>query len=87
MVIIDIKVVPKASKSEVVGYVGELLKIRISSIPENGKANKALCRFVALKLGLSESDVIVVSGLKSRTKSLEINLDISKEDVETKLRK
>jgi|GEM_PF-6649409 uncharacterized protein (TIGR00251 family) len=37
-----IKVVPNASKTEITGWLGDSLKIRLQAAPQDGKANKAL---------------------------------------------
>jgi len=37
-----IKVVPNASKTEITGWLGDSLKIRLQATPQDGKANKAL---------------------------------------------
>ena len=37
-----IKVVPNASKTEVTGWLGDSLKIRLQATPQDGKADKAL---------------------------------------------
>jgi uncharacterized protein (TIGR00251 family) len=37
-----IKVVPNTSKTEITGWLGDSLKIRLQAAPQDGKANKAL---------------------------------------------
>lgn len=67
-----VRVTPKASKDEVVGWrEGELL-VRVSAAPEGGKANAAVCRLLAKRLGVSRSRVRILSGTTSRHKVLEI---------------
>ena len=53
--LLEIRVVPNASKNEVTGLLGDQLKIRIQSPAKEGKANKALVAFLAKKLGISKS--------------------------------
>jgi uncharacterized protein (TIGR00251 family) len=67
-----VKVVPNASQDELVGWLGESLKIRISAPPTDGKANERLCDFFAERLGLSRGAVSLVSGASSRQKILSI---------------
>ncbi len=67
-----IHVVPRASKSEICDYQGDALKVRLQAPPVEGKANKALCAFIAEKLGLPLRDVTFASGTTSRHKTLRI---------------
>ena len=65
------------------GEGGTLLKVRVSAIPEKGKANKALIALVAKSLGIAKSSVSLASGDTSRKKILRIDGD--PEDVMKKL--
>jgi uncharacterized protein (TIGR00251 family) len=69
---LKIKVVPNASKSEIMGWVGDSLKIRIQAVPEDGKANKALIEFLSRKFNLSRRSVELVAGETSREKRVRI---------------
>jgi len=44
---LTIKVAPNARKDEIVGLVGQRLKVRVSAPPEEGRANKAVCKLIA----------------------------------------
>ena len=70
--IVEVQVIPKSSCSEVVGWEGDILKIRIAAIPDKGKANKELIRFLAKKLKIAKSQITIVSGEKSRRKRLQV---------------
>ncbi|MFZ4572890.1 MAG: DUF167 domain-containing protein [Phycisphaerales bacterium] len=59
---IALKVVPGSRREEVAGMLGERLKIRVSAPPEDGKANRAVCRVLAEALGADERDVTIVVG-------------------------
>lgn len=69
-VIISIYVQPRASKNEVVGLQGDELKLRLTSPPVEGAANKLCREFLAKLLGLAKGQVSLVSGDKSRHKRL-----------------
>ena len=53
----------------------EHLKVRVSAIPEKGKANQALLAFLAKKLGLAKSKLSLISGETQRKKILRIEGD------------
>ncbi len=67
---LDIRVAPKCSNARVVGEHGMQLKISLCSAPEGGAANEELIRFLAKRLGISKSRVILQSGFKSRSKRI-----------------
>ena len=64
---------PGAKKTECAGLHGEALKIRLAAPPVDGKANEALLRFVAERLKLPKSAVILKSGQTSRHKVVEVS--------------
>lgn len=65
-----VHVVPCASKSELCGLQGDALKVRLQAPPVDGKANKALCAFIADTLRIPAHDVTLASGATGRHKSL-----------------
>ncbi|HET9402215.1 MAG TPA: DUF167 domain-containing protein [Candidatus Acidoferrales bacterium] len=67
-----VRVQPRASASEIVGEVQGALKIRVTAPATEGRANEALCRFLAARLKAPQSAVRIVRGEHSRTKQLEI---------------
>ena len=76
---IVVKIIPRSSKNEIVGWENNQLKIRVKEIAEKGKANDELIDFLAKILKLAKSNIIIVKGHFSRTKKIEIqNLSIEK---------
>ena len=73
MCVIQVKVVPKASRDEIAGWLGDRLKIRVSAPPERGKANAAVEKLLAETLGLPPSAVRVVAGATTPLKAVEID--------------
>ena len=63
---------PGAKKSAVKGEHGDRLNIALNAPPVDGKANAALCGFLAERLGISKSSVRLAAGEKSREKRLEV---------------
>lgn len=70
--LLTLHIQPGAKKTELVGEHGDALKIRLAAPPVDGKANEALIQFVAARLGVARSDVILKSGQSSRRKVLHI---------------
>jgi uncharacterized protein (TIGR00251 family) len=77
----SVKAVPGASRSGIVGWLGEDLKIRIQAPATDGKANDALCEFLAAEFGLPKSAVRIASGYSSRKKIVEAD-GLSREALE-----
>ena len=63
---------PRASRSEVVGEHGDMLKVRVAAPPVDGAANAELVRFLAKRVGVAPSLVTVVGGDTGRSKVIEI---------------
>jgi len=66
-------VTPKAGRDEVAGWRGSELAVRVTTAPEGGKANAAVCKVVAGVLGVPKSSVRVARGETSRHKVLTID--------------
>lgn len=62
---ITVKVTPRAGKSEVVGWEGDVLKVRVKAAPEHGEANEEVERLLSKYFN---AEVEVVGGRKSRRK-------------------
>ena len=68
-----VKVVPGASRSELAGWMGETLKVRVTAPPEGGRANRMLAELLAAALGTPRSAVRVVAGAGSARKQVAID--------------
>ena len=78
-VIFELRVSPRASRSEIVGMHGGALKVRIAAAPVDGAANAELIKVLAKYLGVAKSDISIVSGETSKNKRIKIeNLSVSK---------
>ncbi len=69
---LTVKIQPGAPKSEITGWEGDALKIRIAAQPIDGKANDALIAFLAKTWKLKRSDIRIVHGTSGRLKYLEV---------------
>jgi uncharacterized protein (TIGR00251 family) len=67
-----VQVQPNAKKTEVVGLIGDALKIRLHAPALEGKANEALIRFLADSLKLPKSAITLTHGQSNRRKLLEL---------------
>jgi uncharacterized protein (TIGR00251 family) len=71
-VLLWIKAVPGSSRSQISGFLGERLKIRIAAPPEDGKANAAICELLAEALAVKPRDVSIHSGQTHQEKVIRI---------------
>ena len=69
----SVRVVPRASRSEVVGLHDGALKIRIAAPPVDGAANAELVRALAKSLGVSQSEVEILRGHTGRSKAIRVS--------------
>jgi len=71
--VVLIKVLPRSSSNQIVGREEGVFKVKLTAPPVEGKANKALKELLAKRLGLSKRDVEIISGERSRLKSVLIH--------------
>ncbi len=69
---IKLKVIPNSSKSEVKEENG-ILKVRLTSPPVEGKANKELIEVLAKYFKVKKSQIEILRGAKNREKTIQIN--------------
>ena len=69
--LLNIRVTPNAKQNKVVKE-DERLKVYLTAPPVEGKANKALIKFLAEYFQTKRSKINIVRGLKSRDKVVEI---------------
>ena len=70
---VSVHVQPRATRSEIVGLHGAALKVRLQAPPVDGAANEALVALLAERLGVGRRSVRVISGMSSRTKTVEVD--------------
>lgn len=80
-VVFNIRVIPRASRSELAGVQGDALKIRITAPPVEGAANKECVRFLSDMLGVKRSQIKIIAGHKSKNKKVSIS-GISRKEIE-----
>ncbi len=78
--LISVKVIPNASKNEIIKSA-DTLKLRITSQPIEGKANKAVIEFLSKQLKVPKSYFEIVKGQASKDKKILIKIsDTEKKD-------
>ena len=70
---LSVQLMPNAKKSEVVGLLDDALKIRLQAVPVEGRANDALVRFLAERLGVARSAVQITHGTLNKRKIIEVH--------------
>ena len=73
-----VKVVPGSSKSEIKEIKDNRLRIRIAAAPEDNRANDELRSFLSSVLCCPKKEISILSGEKSRLKTLSLPLGVSK---------
>lgn len=83
--LLKLHVTPRGSRNEVTGWRGDVLCVKITAPPVEGAANAALVKFVADTLGVRKSQVELVSGEKSRDKTVRVT-GLSDADLRSRLK-
>jgi uncharacterized protein len=69
----DVRVQPRASRSEIAGEQEGALRVRVAAPPVDGAANEALVEMLAKLLHVAKRNVRIVAGLTSRRKVVEVD--------------
>ena len=67
-----VRVVPRASRSEITGEQSGALRVRIAAAPVEGAANQELIKLLAKSFKLPQKAVEIVSGAASKNKTVRI---------------
>ena len=70
---VQVRVSPRAERSEVVGRHGEAWKLRVSAPPVDGRANDATLELLAAALGVRPAALTLVAGAGTRDKVVEVH--------------
>ena len=73
VVTIQIRVIPRARRTEIDGWDGEVLRIRVAQPPLDGRANDAVLRTLAAALGLPRRALTLIVGEHRREKVVRID--------------
>lgn len=70
--VITVKVVPRSSQNAIFFQGPDTYKVKLTSSPVEGAANRHLTRFLAEKLSVAPRDIEILSGAHSNLKRLKI---------------
>jgi uncharacterized protein YggU (UPF0235/DUF167 family) len=70
---VRVRVTPGAREDAIVGWQGDVLRIRVRARPERGKASEAVCRLLAEAAGVPRHSVAIVAGTGSRNKIVHVD--------------
>jgi len=70
---IKVKVTAGSGMNRIAGWRGDTLKIDIKAVPEKGRANRALIKYLAEILGIDRRDIEITHGLTSPDNSLTVH--------------
>ena len=82
---LKLHVTPRGSRSEITGWRQDTLCVKITAPPVEGAANAAIVKFIADSLGVRKSQVELVSGERSREKTVRIT-GLTDADVRARLK-
>ncbi|MGB7587983.1 MAG: DUF167 domain-containing protein [Solirubrobacterales bacterium] len=69
---IPVRLRPRGRSDELLGIRDGVLQARVTAPPVDGRANRALCKLIAKRVGVAPSRVSVVHGVKSREKVVRV---------------
>ncbi len=67
-----VRIVPRASRSEIAGEHDGALRIRVAAPPVEGAANRELVRLLARQFKVAQSSIEIISGIASKNKIVRI---------------
>jgi uncharacterized protein (TIGR00251 family) len=71
-IVLEVRIQPRASRTEFAGQFGERLRIRLQAPPVDGRANAALIEFLASAFDVPRAGVAIEHGLAGRDKRVRI---------------
>ena len=78
--VVSVKVLPRSSINKIVGFEGDILKVKVKSAPVDGLANRDLILLLSKSLKLAKEKVEIISGHRSRLKKIRF-YGIKKDDL------
>jgi len=82
--LLKLHVTPRGSRSEIIGWREDTLCVKITAPPVEGAANAAVVKFIADSLGVRKNQVELVSGERSREKTVKVT-GLSDSDIRSRI--
>jgi|OpeIllAssembly_1097287.scaffolds.fasta_scaffold644852_2 hypothetical protein len=70
--LIKVKVIPRSSRTEILGRENDIYRVKLTDPPVEGRANKAVIALLAQKLGVPRREIEIVSGKTGKLKTIRI---------------
>jgi len=65
-------VTPNARKNEIIGWQEELFLVKVAAVPDNGRANEELVKFLAKEWKIKQNEILILTGHTGRLKRISI---------------
>ncbi|HUV59610.1 MAG TPA: DUF167 family protein [Desulfatiglandales bacterium] len=78
--VVSVKVLPRSSINQIVGFEGDILKVKVKSAPVDGLANRDLIALLSKCVKVAKEKVEIISGHRSRLKKIRF-YGIKKDDL------
>ena len=82
---IKVYIQPNSKKSGYAGVYDGMPKLKITAPPVDGAANAEIIKIFSKLLNIPKSEIVISSGQASRLKILDINTDMSHEEIINKI--
>ena len=82
--LLSVRVTPRAGRTALAGMRDGVLQVKLAAAPVEGAANAALIDLLSRQLRIPKRSVRIVTGERSRTKTLEIS-GLADEEVHSRL--
>jgi len=82
--VFSVRLTPRASRDKIAGWEGDVLRVRVTAPPVEGRANDALLRLLARALDVPTGRLRLVRGQTQRNKVVAIE-GLSAEEVRARL--
>ncbi len=68
-IVVNLRISPNAKKNEIIKD-GEIIKVKITALPIDGKANKALVEYLSKNFKIPKTSIKILKGETSKEKTI-----------------
>ena len=68
-IVVNLRISPNAKKNEIIKD-GEIIKVKITALPIDGKANKALVEYLSKNFKIPKTSIEILNGETSKEKTI-----------------